>query len=922
MNRERRFGRLGRSVYEALVDGTALCQSSQHRFVELDHWLSCIWQRKDSDIRRFLKLVEANPDAFNRRLQAALSRLATAQGGIHDLSGTLEATMASALGWVQITATGSEHVRSGHLLLAGLEDTGVRRWLESLAPEFKGQPLEKLVAAYEAEAGSWPEAHEVAVDGRASARPASPAADVYASGNGDGGLQHWANSMSRLAEEGALDPVVGRDAELRQVIDVLLRRRQNNPILVGEAGVGKSAIAEALALRVHHGDVPPALRNAQVWALDLGRMQAGAGARGEFEQRLRNLLDAVIASPCPIILFCDEVHTLIGAGGTAGTGDAANLIKPMLARGQLRMIAATTWSEYKQFIEPDAALTRRFQAISVDEPTDDIALVMLRVAARRFASHHGVRIADIALEAAVKLSRRHLPGRQLPDKAISLLDTACARVAISLNSAPGVLDRLNEELLQVEQALAWRSSDEAMGLVVEKDQLLQERQAQLEVEIAELGAQVQQQRDEVMRMLGALEAGEAIDRNNPAHNYAAKLLDRRDSEPLWVRPFVDDEVIATVLSEWTGVPCDYMATDDAHNLVHLEENLRARIHGQDAALHHIAGALQVARAGLNDPQRPLGVFMLAGPTGTGKSETAAALADLLFGGTEHVIHFNMNEFQESHTVSTLKGAPPGYVGFGKGGRLTEAVRRRPYSVVLLDEFDRAHRDVHEIFYQVFDRGWMEDGEGRRIDFRNCLILLTSNLGGEQIEKACEQDPSIRSSVLNGMVHDAMSDYFAAPLLARMQVVAFRPLGRDALVRIAERSLEGIRQRLEATGVALEADESVREWVAEVASKHPASGRAARDLLAQTAVPVIAEGLLKGQLSERRPRAVLLSAKNGLGVEFIRSDDEIAVLQARQAAGVADTAHAHPHAPSTPEIVSACESKGDPVHLGDAVTGSP
>jgi len=864
MNRERRFGRLGRTCYDALVDATALCQARQSQFVELEHWMYCIWQRERSDLRRLVDLLDIDALAFERRLKQSMERLPRGRGGIHDLSGTVEAAMASALGWSQLSAR-SSHVRSGHLLLAGMEDEAIRRWLERMAPELAGKTLAELAQAFEEHARGWTESHDVSVDGQtAPSVDGSPPANEDASSGG--GLQQWAVSLSAQAQRGELDPVVGRDAELRQVLDILLRRRQNNPLLVGEAGVGKTAVAEALAQRIHDEAVPPALLGAQVWALDLSRMQAGASARGEFEQRMRSVLDAIAASAQPVILFCDEVHTLVGAGGAAGTGDAANLIKPMLARGQLRMVAATTWSEYKQYIESDAALTRRFQAVTIDEPDDDTALAMLRVIAGRFAQHHGVHVADSALQAAVKLSRRHLPGRQLPDKAISLLDTACARVAMSQSSRPALLDEVDQELLVVNQALSWRDSDARLGLTVEADESLGERSGQLAQELARMTDRLEGQRETVRELLEQMAQSGRIDAKSKSGTAVLEMLNASDAQ-LWVRPWVDSQVIASVLSEWTGVPSEHLATSDADRILALEATLNARIHGQAGALRQIVDSLQAARAGLNDSARPLGVFALAGPTGTGKTEAAVALADLLFGGSEYLIHFNMNEFQEAHSVSTLKGAPPGYVGYGKGGRLTEAVRRRPYSVVLLDEFDQAHRDVHEVFYQVFDKGWMEDGEGRRVSFRNCLILLTTNLGTSEIEEAFQEGGDVDARRLGGIAHQAMARRLAPALLARMQVAAFRPLDANAMAGIADRAIAELKGRLAEGGVELGVTSDVREWVARIALKHPARGRAARDLLQQTAVPVIAKGLLDARSRGQALRKIRLSAKDGLAVEF-------------------------------------------------------
>ncbi len=863
MNREKLFGRLGQTPYRALIDATAMGRSARHAFVDLDHWALCLLRREDSDLCRLVLALDGDIALLQGRLENALARAAQSGDSLRDISPSLERSVAPALSWSQL-AVPTHHVRSLHILLAWLEDDSTHRWLQRLDPRGLGAlTVETLLERFETQCLQWPEAREHAgVDNGASAMVLS-AAPADASAH-EAVLARWATSLSEQAQKDQLDPVVGRSSELRAVIDILLRRRQNNPILVGEAGVGKTAVVEALAQRIHQGEVPAGLQKARVWALDIARLQAGASARGEFEQRLRSVIDAVIACEHPIILFCDEAHTLIGAGGAAGTGDAVNLIKPMLARGQLRMIAATTWSEYKQFIEPDAALTRRFQAVAVSEPDNLTATAMLRVIAPRFASHHGVQIADSALTAAVILSRRYLPGRQLPDKAISLLDTACARVSMSQSSRPADLDAVHHDILTVEQALQWRANDRRLGLVQDDDLGLHCEHQSLRDKAATLTQQVQTQREQVdawLKQLAAQDATTAPSAQLPAWqagDHGAKAF---------VRPWVDAHTIADILSEWTGVPVSDLAQDDAQRMMDMERLLQTRIHGQNAGLHAIVQSLQVSRAGLNEPHRPLGVLLLAGPTGTGKSQTAAALAELLFSGERHLIHFNMNEFQEAHTVSTLKGAPPGYVGFGKGGRLTEAVRQRPYSVLLLDEFDRAHPDVHEMFMQVFDQGWMEDGEGHRINFRNCLILLTSNLGDAEIEAACAATPDIAQSQLEALARARLQTRFAPALLGRIQLVAFRPLSVEALTRIAEQALEEVGQRVRENALEWRVDPAVAPWIAQAVAKHPASGRAVRDLLRQHVVPVIAQNLLAARAGQQPLARVRLCVEESLSLYF-------------------------------------------------------
>ena len=842
MNRERLFSKLGPTCYSALVDATALGRSQQHTFVDLDHWALCLLQREESDFSQLLREAGCDAGLVKQRLKKNLDHMRVTGESLRDIAPVLEQCVAPAITWSQIAAP-SRQVRSGHLVLSWLDDASTARWLQQIAGVSDATlSLEKLLPIYESQAPMWAETISAGqtshtLTGSTLSTDEDPNASTDA-------LSRWATCLTDMAAKGELDPVVGRHDELRMLVDVLLRRRQNNPILVGEAGVGKTAVVEALAQQIQRGQVPDLLKNAQVWSLDIIRMQAGASARGEFEQRLRTVIEAVTASVQPIILFCDEAHTLMGAGGAAGTGDAVNLIKPMLARGQLRMVAATTWSEYKQFIEPDAALTRRFQTVIIDEPSDAGAIDMLRIIAPRFGQHHGVQIADSALAAAVHLSRRFLPTRQLPDKAISLLDTACARVAMSQSCSPAELENLYHQALTIEHALQWRSNDRRLGLAAETDDALLEKQQAVQIKVSEVTQSFETQRKDVATWL------QEIQNVSDEEPLQVAPIAWNDKGKTWVKPWVDEQTIAQVISEWTGVPCADLAQDDADRWVRIAELLNDRIYGQANALNSMAQALQVSRSGLNDPERPLGVMLLAGPTGTGKSQTATALADLLFGGESHLIQFNMNEFQESHTVSTLKGAPPGYVGYGKGGRLTEAVRKKPYSVLLLDEFDRAHPDIHEIFYQVFDKGWMEDGEGRRISFRNCLILLTTNLGDEEISHACSQEPDIGQAKLEALLHQRLQKTFAPPLLGRMQVVAYRPLTVEALTDIAHQALAEVGERLHAQSIDWVVGHEVAAWIANALSKHPSSARAVRDLLRQHVVPKIARGVLMAQSGAR------------------------------------------------------------------------
>ncbi|VWC31997.1 type VI secretion system ATPase TssH [Burkholderia lata] len=859
MNRERIFNCLGRTTYAALVDATALGRSRRHTFIDLDHWALCLLQREQSDFAKLLAEWGSDVDNVKHRFEKALDTFDVGGESVRDISASLERSVGPAVIWSHVAAP-SGKVRSGHLLLSWLDDDLTRRWLQQrLSHGITAIAIDEIAMRYEALAASWPEAAESPLQGDR---------DLSTDGLApDDALAKWATCLTAQAARGELDPVVGRDDELRTVIDVLSRRRQNNPILVGEAGVGKTAVVEALAQKIHARAVPPGLLGAQVWALDLARLQAGAGVRGEFEQRLKAVMDAVLAAPNPVILFCDETHTLVGAGGAAGTGDAANLIKPMLARGQLRMVAATTWSEYKQYIEPDAALVRRFQAVPVEEPNDAAAVDMLRTIAPRFGEHHGVHIVDAALCSAVALSRRYLPARQLPDKAISLLDTACARVAMSQSCAPAELERLAQQALAIGQTLSWRANDRRMGVPTPGDEAdLETQRDRLALQASALERVVEMQREEVNDWLAQMRAAP----DSPADDSGAAPSVRCVDADRWVRPWVDEHVIAEVLAEWTGVPVAQLAQDEAQRIVDLERSLGAYIQGQAGGVRSIAQALHVSHSGLGDPQRPLGVMLLAGPTGTGKSQAATKLAELLFGGERNLMQFNMNEFQEAHTASTLKGAPPGYVGYGKGGRLTEAIRKKPYSVLLLDEFDRAHQEIHEVFYQVFDQGWMEDGEGRRISFRNSLILLTTNLGDAEIEASCKADPQVSQAKLEALVRERLQARFSPALLARIQIVVFRPLDLDALTGIARQALDEFGERLAQNGLGWRADDDVAGWIARAVAQHPANGRAVRDLLRQHVMPAVARGVLAARAEGRVLRTVRLSAADKLSLAF---DDE-------------------------------------------------
>lgn len=842
--RERLFSRLGHFAYQSVVQATKLCRSYRHEYVELEHWLKVVIDSTHGDIPVLMSNYGVNLRRLIEQLDGIISHMPVRSGVAQDLSLQLEQAVERGLLMSQ-TLDDSTSVRSVHILLGLLQDTGQQRWLYRLSDEFKKLPIPEVLESFAGLLTTSVEYEEIVIS-------AGSLSDAQGTEKTDS-LDKWCSDLTQQAREGAIDPVVGRDAELRQTVDILLRRRQNNPILVGEAGVGKTAVVEALACRIASDDVPPLLKGARLLSLDLGRMQAGASMRGEFESRLKALIDAITHSDSPVILFCDEAHTLVGAGGQAGTGDAVNLLKPMLARGTLRMIAATTWSEYKQFIEPDAALTRRFQSVLIGEPTEEGAVDMLRAIAPLFSRHHGVTIRDAAIRAAVRLSMRNLPSRQLPDKAISLLDTACARVSLSQHVTP-------QSLCQLEAVVDARQNEIAAlqgeilpdGCVLERLGWLEQALGETRSTLTQLGERHQEELQLVARLQSAgTQDGEVI---RPALEQLQAL---QSNDPL-VHPWVDEHVVADVLSDWTGIPSGRMLQDDIDSALLLETRLSTQIFGQPAAISEIAQAVRISRAGIQHPERPLGVFMLCGPTGTGKTETALALAEAIYAGAHNLITFNMSEFQEAHTISTLKGAPPGYVGYGKGGKLTEAVRRKPYSVILLDEFDKAHPDVYDLFYQVFDKGWMEDGEGRIINFRHCFILLTCNQGAEQIEQALSQQPEMSLTQLRPIVHSALQHRFAPALLARMTLIPYWSLQEQALEQIANKYLLGLQHRLkEASGAELNWGPELCQWVAVRVVAHPHRGRAVEDLLCQTVLPAISGELLRRRQQQQATRTIQL-----------------------------------------------------------------
>jgi type VI secretion system protein VasG len=858
------FGKLNSLAYKSIESATVFCKMRGNPYVELVHWIHQIVQLQDSDLHRILREFDIDPARLAKELTDALDRLPRGSTSITDLSSHIEDSVERA--WVYATLMfGDSQVRTGHLVIGILKTPGLRNVLLGLSRELAKIKLDPLTERFAEIIGDSAEAKLAASDGFQIGGGAAPGEASGAMPPAQLGkqeaLRRYSVDLTEKARKGEIDPIVGRDDEMRQAIDILMRRRQNNPILTGEAGVGKTAVVEGLALRIAQGDVPPLLREVTLRTLDIGLLQAGASMKGEFENRLRQVIEEVQSSPKPIILFIDEAHTLIGAGGAQGTGDAANLLKPALARGTLRTIAATTWAEYKKYIEKDPALTRRFQVVQVHEPSEDKALLMMRGVASTLETHHRVQLLDEALEAAVKLSHRYIPARQLPDKSVSLLDTACARVAISQHTVPAEVEdsRRRIEALRTEIGIIGR--EQAVGIEIGQREVRARAQLSEELErLGQLETRWGSEKTLVDRILtiraelrGASAAANAPERERlieELRGLQAELATLQGERPL-ILPSVDAQAVASVVGDWTGIPVGRMLKNEIETVLKLAEVAGARVVGQQHALEMIGRRIQTSRAGLENPSKPAGVFLLAGPSGVGKTETALTLAEILYGGEQNLITINMSEFQEAHTVSTLKGAPPGYVGYGEGGVLTEAVRRRPYSVVLLDEVEKAHPDVHEIFFQVFDKGWMEDGEGRRIDFKNTLILLTSNVGSDLIMSMCRAgkgalpDPEAIAKALR----QPLLEVFPAALLGRMVTIPYYPLSDVMLGNIVRLQLERIRKRLAAThAVPLEYDATVVDLIVSRCTELDSGARVIDALLTNTLLPRISQELLTRTLS--------------------------------------------------------------------------
>ncbi len=848
--------RLDDRARASLEAAAGLTLSRTHYNVELEHWLLKLMDGTGHDLSLILRHFDIDEGRLAADLNRQLDRLKTGNSRAPALSPDIVSLIREA--WLLASIShGLARVRSGHLLWALLADDTLARRAREMSGQLVRVPADALqqdfvaITASSTEAAT-PLASETAAPDGGAAPPRA----------GGGALDQYTVDLTAQARAGKIDPILGRDAEIRQVIDILTRRRQNNPILAGEAGVGKTAVVEGFAQKIAAGDVPPALRDVILRTLDLGLLQAGAGMKGEFENRLKSVLEAAKASPRPVILFIDEAHTLIGAGGSAGQNDAANLLKPALARGELRSIAATTWAEYKKYFEKDAALTRRFQVVKVDEPSEPTAIAMVRGLMGTLEKHHGVRILDEAVEAAVKLSARYIPSRQLPDKAVSLIDTACARVGMSQAATPAPIEDRQRRLTLAETERGILSRENAGGAdhALRLAALAAETEA-ASSELAALTARWEQERalnTAIADTLRAIEAASTSEEEGPDEQVAlrdrligsrAELATLQGEQPL-VFPMVDAQAVAEIVETWTGIPAGRMRADEIRSVLNLRENLERRVIGQPHALEAVAQAIRVSRAGLTDPRKPIGVFLMVGTSGVGKTETALALAELLYGGERNLTTINMSEFKEEHKVSLLMGSPPGYIGYGEGGILTEAVRRQPYSVILLDEMEKAHPGVQDVFYQVFDKGNMKDGEGRDIDFKNTVVIMTSNAGTDLIAKLfADPETAPDAAGLGEALGPELAKYFKPAFLGRVQLVPYFPLSDDIIKKITALQLARIARRVESSyGAVFSYDPALVEMIAARCTENSSGARNIETILSRTLLPELAAEVL-GRMAE-------------------------------------------------------------------------
>jgi type VI secretion system protein VasG len=858
------IGKLNDNTRGALEAAAGLCLSRTHYDVEVEHFLIKLLDASGSDAVKIFHQFSVDTSRLQKELERSLDKLKSGNARTPAISPSVIKMLTEA--WTTGSLEyGATQIRSGHVLLALLGNDELARIARDIGKELQKIQPELLRKDFLAIVEGTQEDTDAQM---AAASPSSDGATTPRAGGKTPNLDQFTVDLTGNARKGKIDPVLGRDAEIRQVIDILMRRRQNNPILTGEAGVGKTAVVEGFALRIAQGDVPPPLKNVDVRTLDLALLQAGAGIKGEFENRLKGLIEEVKASPTPIILFIDEAHTMIGAGGQAGQNDAANLLKPALARGELRTIAATTWSEYKKYFEKDPALARRFQVVKVEEPDEQTCLVMMRGIVGSLEKHHSVRILDEGVAAAVRLSQRFLAGRQLPDKAVSVLDTACARLALGQNSIPAAIEDTTREIddLTVQTRVLQRETSTGADHA-ERLEAIAKRMTDSEARLKSLNERFIKERDLVLKLRDirakledeGTSAKEREVQRAELDTLTADLVALQGENPL-MRVCVDGQTISEVISAWTGIPAGKMLKDEIATVLTLEEVLGSRVIGQSHALEQISERIRTSKASLEDPSKPIGVFMLVGPSGVGKTETALTLADLMYGGERNLISINMSEFQEAHTVSTLKGSPPGYVGYGEGGVLTEAVRRRPYSVVLLDEVEKAHPDVLELFFQVFDKGNMEDGEGREIDFKNTIIILTSNAGTDTLMKLTA-DPETMPSA-EGLVKalkPELDKIFKPAFLGRMVIIPYFPIRDEALKRIITLKLGKIQRRLhENHKIALAYTDSLVDEVARRCTEVESGARNVDNILTNTLLPQVSRRILSGMAEGQKLSSIQVS----------------------------------------------------------------
>lgn len=863
------FSRLNQTAYKAMESATVLCKTRGNPYVELVHLVNQIIMSENTDFHKIIEFFQLDSAKLSKDLVKSLDELPRGASSISDFSSSIEIAVKEA--WMIASLVfGKERIRTGHLMTALKQTPELSNKLNDISVEFIKINGDILQTKFDEIVKDSIEYSEGGANVSASTGQSQQLMTNAGAGTSEA-LQLYTVDMVEQARTGKIDEIVGRDKEIRKLIDILMRRRQNNPILTGEAGVGKTAAVEGFACRLAKGDVPDCLKGTVLRSLDMGLLQAGASMKGEFENRLKQIIEEVQNSDVPIILFIDEAHTLIGAGGTAGQNDAANLLKPALARGKLRCIAATTWQEYIKYFEKDPALSRRFQNILIEEPDDDNCIRMMRKLSHSLEEYHNVAISDEALSAAVKLSRRYIPARQLPDKAVSVLDTACARVALSQSTEPESLEYIRRkiEALELEIEILQREENEGAD---HKDKLqevnkelekLQNEQKKIskkyeeEIELAkkykETKAKILEEKDE--KVLSNL--------RQDIQSIYKDLITVQGETPL-VLPLVDEQAVSTIISEWTGIPLGRMVKNEINSVLNLADEMNKRVIGQEHSIELIAKRIITAKANLADPEKPQAVLMLAGPSGVGKTETALTIAELVYGSQQNIITINMSEFQEAHTVSTLKGAPPGYVGYGEGGVLTEAVRKKPYSVILLDEVEKAHKDVHEIFFQVFDKGRMEDGAGRLVNFKNTIIILTTNAGDDEIMELCSDEENYPTAeLLEKAVRPALMDVFPAALLGRLSVIPYYPLSKKALHNIIDLKLNKVAKRIKDNyNAEMVYDQSLRDEIVSRCDNVASGARLIDAVISNDLLPNISAEFLKMTMNGKTMDKIEVSVKDG------------------------------------------------------------